>query len=97
MKIHRLKADGPSFDAIRSGEKKCDIRFDDRGFEVGDMLHLRKTKYTGEEMANSVKVDGGLSCPLQAVGKPYDVRVTHILRGPAYGLKEGWVCLSITD
>jgi len=91
MKIHRLKADGPSFDAIRSGEKKCDIRFDDRGFEVGDVLHLRKTKYTGEEMAESGPFN------LAYIGKPHDVRVTHILRGPAYGLKEGWVCLSITD
>ncbi len=33
--------------------------------------------------------------PLEYTGKCIPVAVTHILHGPAYGLKEGWVIMSI--
>lgn len=42
MTIHELKTLQPHFDAIELGEKRAELRRDDRGFEVGDTLVLRE-------------------------------------------------------
>jgi len=88
MKTHELKTDKQVFDEVASGRKTFEIRKDDRGFEVGDFLVLRKTLRTGEEMKQG--------WPLEYVGPPIYVYVTYILRGPIYGLADGWVIMSIT-
>ena len=85
MQTHELKTDPQVFDDVVSGKKTFEIRKDDRGFEVGDLLILRKTQHTGAEMANGA--------PLKYTGTVY-VYVTYILRG--YGLEDGWVIMSIT-
>lgn len=85
--MHDLKTDSEVFQAVISGLKSFEIRFNDRGFKVGDWLHLLETVSTGEEMA-----DGAL---LEYTGRDYLAVVTHILAGPIYGLKEGWVIMSI--
>jgi len=64
MKIHHLKTWPEYYRAVVSGAKKVEIRKDDRGFQVDDLLRLEefepdKQEYTG-------------SC--------YTVKVTHILR-----------------
>lgn len=84
---HELKTDPAVFDAVEAGLMTVNIRKDDRGYRVGDVLCLRKTLYTGAEMAA-----GKL---LHYVDGELDVMVSHILRGPIYGLQEGWVLLSI--
>lgn len=86
MQTHELKTDPQVFDDVVDGRKTFEIRKDDRGFEVGDMLVLRKTKHTGAEMANGA--------PLKYLGALY-VYVTYILRGPIYGLADGWVIMAI--
>ena len=56
-KTHQLKTLEWSFDAIMSGTKRFEIRNNDREFQVGDFLHLRRfhdsefgdAYYTGEE------------------------------------------------
>lgn len=47
--IHKLKILPEYFKAVSSGEKKFEIRRNDRGFNVGDFLILREytNKYTG--------------------------------------------------
>ena len=85
---HELKIDPDVFNDVVAGVKSFEIRKDDRGFNVGDILHLMKTKHTGAEMASGA--------PLEYSGYVYDVGVKHILKGPAYGLKDGWVIMSIT-
>ena len=87
MKTHDLKTDPEVFDAVLKGDKTFEIRKDDRGFQVGDELILRKTKFTGEQMR--------AGSPLEIEGFPCVVRVKYILRGPCYGLAEGWVIMSI--
>lgn len=87
MAVHELKTDPKVFDDVLSGNKKFEIRFNDRGYKVGDELHLRKTKYTGEQMKDWA--------PLEYTGNEIAVSVTHVLRGPVYGLEDGWVIMSI--
>jgi hypothetical protein len=60
MAAHELKSWPEFYQKIKSGEKRFDIRLNDRSFKVGDTLHLREwspdnQKYTGDECR--VKVD----------------------------------------
>jgi len=77
------------FNEVVLGHKTFDIRFDDRGYREGDLLVLRETRSTGEEMR--------AGAPLDYTGRDCARIVTHILRGPIYGLKEGWVIMSIAS
>lgn len=80
MPEHELKTWPQQFLALRAGVKRFELRQDDRGFEVGDLLHLREydpvmQSYTGHELR---------------------ARVTYLLRGPAFGgLAEGYVVMSV--
>lgn len=84
---HELKTDPQHFDDVLKGKKTHEIRFDDRGYKKGDELLLKETASTGREMR-----DGA---PLLYSGRHLLYEVTHVMRGPAYGLKAGWVILSI--
>ena len=88
MAHHDLKTDHEVFQAVAAGVKTYEIRRDDRGFQAGDVLCLRETTHTGEEMRNGA--------PLEYTGKSAIATVSHVLRGPIYGLAEGWVILSIS-
>jgi len=85
---HELKTDPEVFQAVWDGLKTYEIRWNDRGFKVGDLLCLMETEYTGEEM----KGDGK---PLVYTGREIVKAVSHILNGPIYGLKKGWCILSL--
>jgi len=87
MKTHELKTDRDVFISLAAGMKKFEIRYDDRGFEIFDILHLRETVHTGEEMKNGK--------PLIYTGREVYTQICYILKGPIYGLKEGWAILSI--
>jgi hypothetical protein len=84
--LHELKTDPEVFDAVAERRKTHEIRYNDRGFAVGDTLVLRKTRFTGDQMREH-------GWPLDYVGKPLYRTVTHVLEG--YGLLPGWVILSI--
>jgi hypothetical protein len=86
MAVHHLKTDPKPFQATYLGDKPYEIRFDDRGFEIGDTLTLEETKFTGEEMKAGK--------PLIYTGRYEGMVIHYILRGPICGLKEGWVILS---
>ena len=84
---HELKTDPKVFDAVMIGAKTFEIRKDDRDFSVGHTLELKRTEFSGEEMKNGK--------PLIYTGyKPVKVLVTHLLRGPVYGLEKDWVIMS---
>lgn len=42
MKTHELKLDTKYFDDVKSGNKNFEIRKNDRNFEVGDVLELKR-------------------------------------------------------
>lgn len=76
---HELKTWPTYFQAIKRGDKTCEVRKNDRCFAVGDTLLLRewcpeKQRYTGE-YANAV--------------------VTDILFGGMFGIEVGVVVMSI--
>lgn len=77
---HELKCWPAPYDALRSGEKTCEIRRDDRGFNVGDVLWLR------EWTAGN---------PGTYTGQSLRFLVTHIDRGPDWSLPMGHVVMSI--
>lgn len=57
---HELKIWPQFFDDVRSGEKSFDVRFGDRGFEVGNILFLRELvketgEYTGRETVKRIR------------------------------------------
>lgn len=89
MTTHDLKTDPDVFEAVFNEYKNFEIRKDDRGFEVGDSLELMETRYTGAEMAEGKK--------LEYTGRVVSVEVKYILRGPIYGLADGWVIMDITE
>lgn len=41
-KIHELKTHPLPFQAVKRGEKNFELRFDDRGYRVGDQLLLKE-------------------------------------------------------
>ena len=84
---HELKTDPLPWEDIAAGRKTFEVRRDDRGYEVGDVLFLAKTRYTAAEMAEGK--------PLEYTGAWQRVGVQHLLRGPAYGIPDGFVVMSI--
>lgn len=87
MKTHELKTHPPHCADIQSGAKRVDVRLDDRGFSVGDVLVLR-------EFLPDMYTYGERFCPAHYTGSVCEVRVTHVLRGFG-GLAPGYVALSI--
>lgn len=81
---HDLKTDPGAFEAVLAGVKTCEIRRDDRGYSVGDVLRLHETRHAGQAMRNGM--------PLEYTGRQCRRVVSHIQRG--YGLPDGLVVLS---
>lgn len=65
MKTHELKTTQPHFERVRSGAKRAEIRRDDRGFAVGDVLVLREYDPATDSYS----------------GRTVEVHVTHVLAG----------------
>lgn len=81
-----LKLDPAPFQETLDGLKRFEIRFDDREYQCGDLLILCET----------AKPNAALLQGEDAVktGRSTVRRVTSILRGPVWGLAEGWVVMS---
>jgi hypothetical protein len=72
---HELKCDHDQFELILMGKKKFDVRFNDRDFQVGDILILHETYSSAFEMQHYGK-------PLMYTGQTLNCLVTHIMVGP---------------
>lgn len=78
--VHNLKTWPEPFAAVRRGAKLFKWRLeDDRRFAVGDLLHLRE--YDPEAKAET--------------GAVFEVWVTYIARGPAFGIPVDACIMSI--
>lgn len=84
---HVLKTDPAVFQDVLDGKKTFEIRFNDRGYQVGDLVVLKETKFTGQQMKSGE--------PLVYTGREIQKRISYVLSG--YGLQEDWVILGIQD
>lgn len=83
---HELKTDHEVFQAVWDGDKRYEIRFDDRNFQDGEDIHLRETVHTGEEMKAGK--------PLDYTGRYIRAIIIHKLSGK-YGIEAGWCILGL--
>jgi hypothetical protein len=87
MKEHQLKCWPEYFDRLKSGEKRFEIRRNDRDFQVGDILVI-----SAWSPALKRFIEGR---------RPLRFKVTYILHGPfspvVYdrGLDSGWCIMSL--
>ena len=87
MKTHELKTDPEVFTLAYKGFKKWEIRFNDRGYQPGDIVVEKETEYTCEQMKKGY--------PLKYTGRELVGDIDYILYGPVYGLTDGWVIMSM--
>lgn len=86
MARHELKTDHDVFQLQVDGIKSCEIRLADRDFQVGDLLVLKETEFTGEQMKLQ-------DYPLVYTGRTWEVEVVAMVHGEKYGLLPGHVLL----
>lgn len=94
MQTHYLKTHPAYFDAIERGEKLFEIRRDDRGFQKGDVLCLQRTREDRKHEVDFEFMAPRLGERHKAKREIY-VAVKWILTGGQFGLKPGFVCMSI--
>lgn len=79
---HQLKTWPQFFEDIMHGLKTFEVRRNDRGFKVGDILEL-------------VEYDPGISRTGRYTGRKIIRRVNYILEGGDFGLAEGFIVMGI--
>jgi Domain of unknown function (DUF3850) len=79
MPTRELKSLPDQFPAMWTGRKRAEFRRDDRGYAVGNLLDLREWD----------------PATTQHTGFRLTARVTHLARGPAYKIPEGFAVLSV--
>lgn len=85
-RVHILKTWPVYFAALADGRKTYELRRDDRGFEVGDVLRLREWD---PRMGTQFGPGGYTGREVQRV-------ITHVLRdAPGFGLADGYALLSL--
>jgi hypothetical protein len=77
--VHELKTWPQFFGVVKSGDKKMELRKNDRLFKVGDDLILKEWD----------PVEG------KCTGRICRRRITHIYEGTGWGLLPGFAILSI--
>jgi hypothetical protein len=82
-RIHELKIEDCYLENLASGRKKVEIRFNDRDYQVGDILLFKKVKEIDRICHNKGKVKT----------TEYRFTVTHVHSG--LGMQEGYVALSV--
>lgn len=92
--VHDLKCWPTHFDGIAAGEKRAEVRLDDREYRVGDVLHLCRWD------PDAVTVDAGSQVESLGAytGAEMRVGVTHVLRASDHpGITAGHVVMSVTQ
>ncbi len=81
MAVHYLKTLPEHFFDVQRGNKRFEIRKADRDFRTCDTLYLMEWDDTKEVYT----------------GKAQKVTVTHILKGPLYGLEKDYCIMSLSN
>jgi hypothetical protein len=86
---HKLKCIDIYWDAIASGEKTFEVRRNDRAFQTGDTLILRKIDAQGYNVAPP----GEYSFTESLLRK----RITYILQGGQFGIEPAYCVLGLGE
>lgn len=81
--IHHLKTTDRYFDAVEDGSKTFEVRLNDRGFQTGDLLVLRRYEET--------KIGLRPTIPFREIRK----RVTFVLQGGQFGIDPRYCVLGL--
>jgi hypothetical protein len=81
--VHKLKCWTPYYDATRRGDKRFDVRRDDRGYQKGDFVLL-------EQYEPGV---GYICDPNNNVPFSIEKEIKYILTGGQFGIEPGYVVL----
>lgn len=85
---HNLKCWPKPFQAMVDDLKPWEFRKDDRGYEVGDTLHLMEWVPEGDPVCCVEFAE-------EYTGRTLDVVVMHIVRGPEFGIPAGFCVMSV--
>ena len=80
--VHELKTWPVYFDAVERGEKPFEVRRDDRGFQKGDLVKLRRWNAAWQGYD---KVE------------PIVREISWILTGGQFGIEPGYVVLGLKE
>lgn len=81
MAIHELKCHSEYFGLVQSGAKKFEVRINDRDYKIGDQLVLMNYDAKNQKYLPGVLVR----------------TVYYILYGPAFGIKDGYCIMSLSN
>lgn len=86
-KVHVLKTIATAWDAVASGQKKFEVRKNDRFFQRGDIVRLRKLDEDNWHYATP---------PGQRFGTiDQDFRIGWMLQGGQFGIEAGFVVFQL--
>ena len=90
MTEHILKTNAEYWEAVRTGEKMFEVRRNDRGFQIGDALILRRQ--SKDAVGNFVE-------DRSRDNRPYELRcrVTYVLPGGQFGIDPDYVVLGMAS
>ena len=81
--VHRLEIEEPYADAVVSGDKNFEVRYDDRGYQRGDIIDFFCIESGSKNTVISHPIDK----------KQYII--TYVLHG--WGMKDGWCAFGIKE
>ena len=90
---HSLKCWPNYWEAIACGDKNFEVRRDDRGFQKGDVLLLKKY----DPKSGTYELDYSGLKPGHFHGLPKTIRrvITYVLTGGQMGIEAGYVVLGL--
>lgn len=81
--VHYLKVLPAYWEPLLTGQKTFEVRRDDRGFQTGDLLSLRRW-------------DPQYHC-FTSSAQPINKRIKYILTGGQFGIEPGYVVMGLED
>lgn len=90
---HSLKVNSEYWEPLCSGEKTFEVRRDDRGFQKGDTLLLRKWGPDWNTKRNGYLK--GKDRVTESEADTIKMRVTWILTGGQFGIEPGFVVMGL--
>jgi hypothetical protein len=88
MKEHVLKTVATAWDAVESGQKRFEVRRNDRFFQSGDVVVLRRLDDNGYY---SIGKEGRFST------KDLKFKIGWILQGGQFGIEPGFIVFQLEE